>query len=131
MHGLGASIFYQFRHGTPYIYIVDYQPQGYKTTPNVNLFNLNIQKDFIIGNKALLNVYLTIENLFNFQNVFEVYPNTGQADNDGFLDTPEWQQYIDNQIDPDSYRLQYQLNLYNPSHFDIPRIWRVGVIFKH
>lgn len=129
--GLGGSLYYQFRKGTPYYYTGGQYGVDIQYTPNVNLFNLNIQKDFMISHRAMLNVYLTIENVFNFQNVFEVYSTTGQADDNGFLSDPSMQQYINNQTDPDSYRLQYQLKLLNPSHFDIPRIWRIGVIFKY
>ena len=132
-YGLSASIFYQFRHGIPY-----YKTsggglfyRGIAYTPDVNLFNLNIQKDFALGKKSLLNVYMTIENVFNFQNVFEVYSDTGLADDDGFLSDPGYQGFIDYQNNPDSYRLLYQLSLYDASHYDIPRIWRIGVVFRY
>ena len=84
--GFSASIYYQHRHGLPYIATRDnYFYNGIKHTPNINIFNINLQKDFLIGNKSMLNVYLVIENLFNFKNVFEVYSDTGEADDDGFL----------------------------------------------
>lgn len=131
LRGFAASIYYQFRHGTPYIAKNVNNARVIKLTPNVNLFNLNIQKDFVIGKKAAMNIYLTIENLFNFKNVFDVYSKTGNAEDDGYLSAPEWQAEINNQLDPDSYRLLYQMHLYQPSYYDIPRIWRVGLIFKY
>lgn len=130
--GFSASIYYQHRHGLPYIATRDnYFYEGIKYTPNINIFNVNLQKDFMIGNKAMMNVYLTIENLFNIKNVFDVYSDTGEADDDGFLSNPANQRRINNQLNPDSYRLLYQLQLYSTQHYDIPRIWRIGVVFRY
>ncbi|MFA5418569.1 MAG: hypothetical protein WC341_08930, partial [Bacteroidales bacterium] len=134
LYGLSATVYYQYRHGIPYIAsgdAVGMSRIGVKHTPNINLFNLNIQKDIALGKKAMMNVYLTIENLFNFQNVFNVYSYTGKPDDDGFLTSPEYQLFIDNQLNPDSYRLLYQLQLYDPTFYGTPRIWRVGVIFRY
>lgn len=131
LRGLSASLFYQFRKGTPYYYKNTHGAIGIKTTPNFNLVNLNIQKDFFIGSNAVINVYMTIENLLNTKNSFEVYPETGEPDDDGFLTDPVNQNYINSQLNPDSYRLLYQMHLSNPSRFDIPRIWRVGIIFRY
>lgn len=129
--GLGGSVYYQFRRGTPYIYTKNGFPLGYKLSPNINIFNIHLEKDLIIGHNSLLNVYLTIENLFSFNNVFNVYSETGLADNDGYLSDPANQGAIDRQLDPDTYRLLYQMHLYDPANFDIPRIWRIGVVFKY
>ncbi|MBU2553281.1 MAG: TonB-dependent receptor [Bacteroidetes bacterium] len=132
-HGLSANIYYQFRKGLPYYKTRSggYLYNGIGQTPNINLFNLNIQKDFAIGKKSVLNFFLAIENLFNFQNVFEVYSDTGLDDDDGFLANPASQSYINAQTNPDSYRLLYQLHLYDPSYYDIPRIWRIGIALKY
>lgn len=130
--GFSASIYYQHRNGLPYMATSNnYFYEGVAYTPNINIFNVNIQKGFMIGNKTMMNVYLIIENLFNFKNVFKVYSDTGLPDDDGFLSDPQWQNQINNQLNPDSYRLLYQLKLYNPQFYDIPRIWRIGVIFRY
>ncbi len=131
LHGLSANFFYQYRHGMPYQYTENNIVRGIKHMPPVKLCNLNIQKDMALGKKSLLNVYLTIENVFNFKNVFNVYPATGQGDNDGFLTNPAKQSYINAQTNPDSFRLLYQLHLYDPSYYDIPRIWRIGIVLKY
>jgi hypothetical protein len=131
MQGLSLQLFYQFRHGTPYIHTNNNSIKSTRLTPNVNLFNLNVQKDITINKRAKLNIYLNIENLFNFKNVFEVYTKTGSATDDGFLTDPAWQHFISLRTNPDSYRMLYQLHLYNPAYFDIPRIWRIGLIFKY
>ena len=134
--GFSASVYYQHRHGLPYIATKNIPSpvglyDGIEYTPNINIVNVNLQKDFVIGQNTLINVYLTIENLFNIKNVFDVYSNTGLPDDNGYLTDPEWQNQINNQLNPDSYRLLYQLNLYNPQFYDIPRIWRIGVVFRY
>lgn len=134
LYGLSATVYYQYRHGIPYVASRNVEGnllRGVKHTPDINLFNLNIQKDISLGKKVMMNVYLTIENLFNFQNVFNVYSYTGKPDDDGFLSSPEYQHFIDNQLNPDSYRLLYQLQLYDPTFYGTPRIWRAGVIFRY
>jgi len=79
----------------------------------------------------MMNVYLTIENVFNFQNVYDVYSYTGKPDDDGLLTSDNYQNFIDHQLNPDSFRLLYQLHLYDPTFYGTPRIWRLGVIFRY
>jgi len=134
LHGLSATVYYQYRRGIPYYSTRDvggYLYSGVKHTPNINLFNLNIQKDISLGTKAMMNVYLTIENVFNFQNVYDVYSYTGKPDDDGLLTSDNYQNFIDHQLNPDSFRLLYQLHLYDPTFYGTPRIWRLGVIFRY
>ena len=131
LRGLSATLYYQYRKGTPYkhknpshVLVTDY-------TPAFNLVNLNVQKSFVIGKTAYINIYLTVENLISFKNVFKVYRDTGKPDDDGFLTDPANQSFINNQLDPDSYRYLYQQHLYNPEFYDIPRIWRFGIALKY
>ncbi len=128
MEDLGLSIFYQFRKGTPYYYTSFSDVPQLKYTPDFNMFNLKLEKGFYLKNGSGINIYLLVENLFNFKNVFYVYPKTGKPDDDGYLSAPEWQQGINEKLDPQSYRTLYQLKLINPQHYDIPRIWRAGLI---
>ncbi len=130
LNGFSAGIYYQYRRGTPYYYYNNNNVKDIEHTPAVNLFNLNIQKDFRIGKKATMSLYLTVENLFNIKNSFKVYAKTGKADDDGFLSDPENNAQINNHLNPDTYRLLYQMHLYNPAFYDIPSIWRMGLIFK-
>ena len=130
-NGLSAIVYYHNRSGVPYIATNNGFYSHMDRTPSINMVNININKKFIIGQKASLDVYLIVENLFNFQNVFNVYSDTGDASDDGFLSDPGNQQFIENQLDPDSYRLLYEMSLYNTRHYDIPRIWRVGLTFRY
>jgi len=128
LRGLSASLFYQFRKGTPYYYKNTNNVNGIKLTPNFNLFNLNIQKDIHLSPKAVINVFLIIENLLNARNSLEVYPETGLPDDNGKLNDPD---FGSNQLNPETFRLLYQMHLNNPAHFDIPRIWRIGIVFSY
>ena len=122
----GLSFYYQFRKGTPYS--TSYYGDSFKHTPNFNMLNMKLEQGFYLKNRMGINIYLLIENLFNFKNVFYVYPSTGESDDDGFLTNPENQAFINNQLDPESYRTLYKIKLLNPQHYDIPRIIRLGCI---
>jgi hypothetical protein len=127
LSGISTCLYYQHRSGTQYYE----NGNGFEKTPNYNMFNINVQKEFVIGKKSILNVYMVVENLLNFKNVFEVYRKTGLPDDDGFLSDPDNERLINDQLNPESYRLLYQLHLYNPQHYDIPRIWRFGLTFRY
>ena len=80
--------------------------------------------------KAYLNIYFQILNLLNTKNVINVYPFTGNPDDDGYLSAPEWQRQINSQIDPQSFRDLYSVKVNNPSNYSSPRMIRFGVIFN-
>ena len=66
----------------------------------------------------------------NAQNLFYIDPVTGEPDDNGYLSSPEWQQEINEKLDPESYRLLYQLYLRNPAYYATPRIIKIGVNLK-
>ncbi|MEZ5197235.1 MAG: hypothetical protein R2764_12790 [Bacteroidales bacterium] len=127
LEDFGMGLFFQFRKGTPYYTSVSGEQQ-LEYTPGFKMFNLKLEKGFYMKNGAGINLYLLIENLFNFKNVFYVYPQTGQPDDDGFLSDPEYQNYIDQQTDPQSYRDLYSIHLKNPNHYGSPRVLKAGFI---
>ena len=70
-------------------------------------------------------MYLLVTNLFNTENIIDVYRYTGSPVNDGYL-----AQFTDrSQIDPDSFRDLYRAKLDNPFFFGAPRTIRLGVRF--
>ena len=79
---------------------------------------------------AYLNVYFQFLNLLNTQNVVNVYPYTGNPDDDGYLSAPEWQREINEQLDPQSYRDLYSIFVDRPWYYSSPRTIRLGVIFN-
>jgi len=99
------------------------------------LLNFRIDKDFNFAlNKrktGTFNVYLEIQNLLNTKNVTVVYPATGSPNDDGYLTAPEWQNAINEQTDPQSYR-DYSSIRYDetPYNYSSPRTIRLGVMFN-
>ncbi|MCB0790982.1 MAG: carboxypeptidase-like regulatory domain-containing protein [Flavobacteriales bacterium] len=82
------------------------------------------------GSKAKssnLNIYLLITNLFNTQNVTDVYRATGSPDNDGYLAAAQFQNDIQLQTDEASYRDLYALKVNNPGNYGQPRTLRLGL----
>lgn len=77
-----------------------------------------------------MNVYFQFLNLLNTQNVINVYPYTGNPDDDGYLSAPEWQRQINNQLDPTSFRDLYSIFVNNPNNYSTPRMIRFGLMFN-
>ena len=99
--------------------------------------DLTVDKDIYInsgkgeeGRQSYFNVYFRINNLLNQQNVLNVYPYTGNPDDDGFLTAPEWQKLISEQLDPQAYRDLYAIAVNTPGNYARPRTIRLGVIFN-
>lgn len=77
-----------------------------------------------------LNIYLSVSNVLNTKNVMQVYPATGNPDDDGYLAAPEWQREINEQLDPQSFRDLYAIFIDRPWHYSSPRTIRLGLIFN-
>jgi outer membrane receptor protein involved in Fe transport len=80
--------------------------------------DMRIDKDFYFKQKtrkngsvrqSYLNIYFLFLNMFNNKNILDVYPYTGNPDDDGYLTAPEWQKQINNQLDPQSFRDLYSV----------------------
>jgi len=101
--------------------------------------DLRVDKDFYFKSKAgngdnqkrtYMNVYFQVLNLLNTKNVVNVYPYTGNADDDGYLSAPEWQRQINSQIDPQSFYDLYSVFVDSPFNYSAPRQIRLGLIFN-
>ncbi len=99
--------------------------------------DMRIDKSFVINigkgegkdkKKLDLNVYLTVDNLFNNLNVLSVYSTTGNPDDDGKLGTAQFQQTVQQQNDPVAYENYYRMYLERPWMYSLPRRTRVGVV---
>ena len=129
LEDFGMSVYYQFRKGIiSHSYIRFHDAWESARTPDFNMVNLKLEKGFYLKDGSGINIYLLIENLFNFKNVFYVYPQTGEPDDDGYLSDPAWQDNINSHLDPQSYRDLYSLHLKNPNHYGSPRIVKAGFI---
>ncbi len=94
--------------------------------------NARIDKEIFFKNerKSYLNIYIQILNVLNTKNVMNVYPFTGNPDDDGYLAAAEWQSQISEQIDPQSFRDYYSIFVNNPGNYSSPRMIRLGIIFN-
>ncbi len=98
--------------------------------------DLKIDRDFFLKRKDgkknphYLNVYFLVLNVLNTQNIMGVYRYTGNPDDDGFLQAPEYQAQINAYVDPASFRDLYSVSVNNPYNYSLPRRMRLGVIFN-
>lgn len=76
---------------------------------------------------ANLGIYLDVLNLFGTVNTISVYAATGTANDDGYLTAPQFQTFIDGQIDAQSFRDLYSMQVNDPRNLSMPRVVRLGV----
>jgi CheY-like chemotaxis protein len=97
------------------------QPSTFKVDLRYDkTFKLNL------GSRSVdMNVYVDVRNLFNAENVRDVWRNTGLPGTDGFLESPESSNdiLVNNEYKKDVYR--YLLN--NPDKWGTPRTIRLGL----
>ncbi|MDY5969474.1 MAG: TonB-dependent receptor [Bacteroidales bacterium] len=88
-------------------------------------------KDGNVKRNTMLNVALTVNNLFNIRNILSVFPATGNPDDNGYLSDPETQASIDASLDPQSYRDMYRIMLNNNYYYyNAPRLVKLGVSYS-
>jgi len=100
--------------------------------------DLRVDKDIYFRSAAkgdnvktfYMNVYLQVLNVLDTKNVINVYPYTGNPDDDGYLSAPEWQRQINNQLDPTSFRDLYSIFVDNPNNYSSPRMIRLGLMLN-
>ena len=127
---VNIGLFHQYRSGTP-LQKIAIPIQEHFYTPDYNIINLRIEKGVHLKQYDLsIRVYALVENLFNSKNLFYVYPVSGEPNDDGYLSSPEYQLEINEQTNPESYRLMYQLKLNNPANYGTPRLFRAGLIIN-
>lgn len=94
---------------------------------------MKLDRNFVIGKKSknpmYLNVYLRITNLFNTQNVHDVYVVTGSPSDDGFLTTANSPGPGFASSQPASYEMLYNLNMNTPFNISRPRRIFLGLSF--
>lgn len=99
--------------------------------------DLQIDRNFVLEfgddeNKkktTYLNVYVRVTNLLNIINTLNVYRATGVPGDDGYLASSQFQPFISQQLDSQSFRDYYTLKVQNPFNYGIPRTIRLGVKF--
>jgi hypothetical protein len=77
-----------------------------------------------------LQLYVNIQNLFNVQNIVDVYRATGSPTDDGYLTSPNYQSQIASQVDPNSYMNYYAMKANNAYNYSMPRRVKFGVMLN-
>jgi len=147
----GANFIVRANSGTPYTRqsrptqeaaTIGWQDNGQRaveglvngaTTPWQFRVDLKIDKDINIKindkKTASFNVYIQFQNLFDTRNVVGVYRATGNADDDGFINSPDGVLLVNSQTSPEAFRDQYALKVQNPDNYSLPRRTRLGLSF--
>jgi len=156
LKNFGANLTMQIGSGTPFtknsvvvpavqggINIVNQiqgTPNGFRR-PWQFRADLRLDKRFTLGGKVKtegvgrsrafdFNAYLLVLNLFDTENVVNVYRFTGLPDDDGYLSSDTGQQAILSQIDPVAFTDLYRLRVNNASNYSLPRRMRLGLQFN-
>jgi len=90
-------------------------------------FNKNFEIKWSKTKSSSVNAYLQIQNLFDARNVISVYRATGNPEDDGYLTATESQNDILARNNPESFIYLYSLAVNNPSHYSLPRMFRMGL----
>ncbi len=102
-------------------------------------FDLRLDKDIYFtagakegkaGREMSVNVFLNVLNLLNSKNIMSVYSATGNADDDGYLTAPAWQNQINLQLDPEAFIQMYEIYVNNGGNYSTPRQIRIGASFN-
>ncbi len=147
----GANIVVRANSGTPYTRqsrptreaaAIGWQSNGQRTveglvngarTPWQFRMDLKLDKDievkFSEKKSGTFNVYLQIQNFLDTRNVVGVYRATGNATDDGFLQSADGLQLSSAQTSQQAFIDQYNIRLLNPDNYSLPRRARLGVRF--
>lgn len=103
-----------------------------KRMPDCFRVDLRLSKGFRFDRFApLLSVYLDIVNVFDSDNVIDVYGSTGDPDDTGWLETQPGQQWLAENQDADWTGLngeeKYHLRQNDPLNYDLPFQLRLGM----
>jgi hypothetical protein len=145
----GANVVLKATSGTPYTRqksptqeaaAIGWQSNGQRAvegavngarTPWQMRIDLKLDKDFNVKindkKKLALNVYLQIQNVLNTQNIIAVYRATGNANDDGFLQSANGKQLSASQVDQQAFVDQYYIKMQNPNNYSLPRRSRLGI----
>jgi hypothetical protein len=117
---------YSLSHGSAFSTVV-----GRYNLPDFYYFDIKLEKQFYLGkNKNMCaTVFVSVQNILNKKNVYDVYPSTGKSDDDGYLSNPYFQASIQATTNEQAYRDQYSAYINDPRNYDIPRMLLFGFSF--
>ena len=146
LENFGVNILANAISGTPYTAkIVADKLGGAGTLGDINgarlpwkyNFDLRVDKRINVGKKdnsdLSLNVFLRVQNVLNTQNVLGVYSYSGDAKDDGYLNSSFGRQELDSYRaqgrDVQAFQDAYRWALLNPGNFSLPRRIFIGTSF--
>jgi len=161
LEGLGAFALMTFNSGHPYTRVKEAQSLGQSSpytvgvialndprnsfpvasvnsssTPAIFNIDLTVNKVLYLG-KFNMEIYGNVLNLLNSKNVVNVYPTTGTAEDDAWLNSPLASEFVKNQEYANFYKafnLDNRLAYINATGNDLygaPRQVRLGVRFEY
>jgi len=106
--------------------------------PSTQQTDLKIVKGFKITGGLRCGLFLDVRNLFNVENVVNVYPDNGKPDDDDdspIWDPSQWGNYADHRYSSgwECYQAAYKdwyKYVKDPANYGIPRIVRMGIWVK-
>lgn len=148
LQNAGVNLIFRARSGEPYTRyllpnsnIVAGELQGSRLPWHFGL-DLKVDKDFALsfGKKPAegaapkkplyLNAYVLIQNVLNIKEILSVNGYTGRPDDDGYLTSAQGMQDVQKQSSALSYVDLYNINMYNPQNFNLPRRLSIGLQFS-
>lgn len=90
----------------------------------------NTDAPVVSKNKHYLTAFIYFQNLFNIRDVLAVYPYTSRPDDDGYITSPNGEQFVNQSLSPTSVRDLYSLYINNPGFYNGPRRANVGFSFS-
>lgn len=158
LENLGVNLIFRAGSGTPYSRISQEKVQDILSADDTRFrrligeingsrlpwqynMDLRLDKDFNLtskgadgkGRETTLNVYLLVQNLFDTKRVASVYPATGLPDDDGYLTSSQAADFLSSlgsEGNIQSYMDLYKIAVNDPANFRLPRVVRVGAIYK-
>lgn len=133
LEGLTLGATWSQRSGTPYMgssnvnSLFNNEIKRMKGARNLDL-KINYRINLRSKNEAV-ECFLMISNILNYKTVYQVYGNTGKADDNGYLTDPANQIIIYTQLDPQAFRDQYTLRMNSPFSYAPPRSYWLGFRF--
>ncbi len=94
-------------------------------------FDFVLDRDFVLsmnsGKEIYLNAYAQILNLLNARNINGVYRATGNPDDDGYLNSALGREFTREQNSPLAFVEYYNMKLWDPVNWQLPRRIRLGL----
>jgi outer membrane receptor protein involved in Fe transport len=100
---------------------------GSRRMPSTQTADMRIDKMFNIGDMFAWGLFLDVRNLFDVENVVDVYRNTGEPDDNG--NPPDIEGYATEEAWREAYE-NWQVRYRNPFNYSNPRLIRMGAMVQ-